>query len=370
MGPIPKLALIVGCIGVFLFYYGCSSNKEEATVSEISSPISDSRPSLDLGFDKLSDYGFFEGPMADMVPVAGIVPYDLNTPLFSDYAIKLRFVKVPEGTKATFQTDAVFDFPVGTVLIKTFYYPHDFTRPGTGRTLMETRLLIHEEEGWKALPYIWNDEQTEAYLEITGGNREISWTHLDGAVRKINYSIPNVNQCKGCHIKGNEILPIGPSARQLNKDFSYPVKASNQLAQWASLEILDSLPENKSDWPKIPVWDQPETGTITERARAYLEINCAHCHSAAGPAKTTGLMLDYHETNPAALGVGKTPVAAGRGSGGRFYGIVPSDPDASILVYRMEATDPAVMMPEMGRKQIHDEGVALVRDWIAEMDGN
>ena len=109
---------------------------------------------------------------------------------------------------------------------------------------------------------------------------------------------------------------------------------------------------------------------MIDRARAYLEINCAHCHSADGPAKTSGLMLDYHETNPAALGVGKAPVAAGRGSGGRFYGIVPGKPDASIMVYRMEATDPELMMPEMGRKQTHEEGVALVREWIAGMSEN
>ena len=237
---------------------GCQSNQEKTPISEQPTPISASRPNLDLGYDKLSDYNFFQGRMADMVPVAGVVPYDLNTPLFSDYALKARFVKVPEATKVAYQGDAVFDFPIGTVLIKTFYYHNDFTKPDDGKTLMETRLLIHEEGGWKALPYIWNKEQTEAYLEITGGNREISWTHVDGEVRKINYSIPNVNQCKGCHIKGKEILPIGPSARQLNKDFNYQGKTNNQLVEWASLAILDSLPEDQSDWPKLPVWDQPE----------------------------------------------------------------------------------------------------------------
>ncbi|MGI9545174.1 MAG: SO2930 family diheme c-type cytochrome [Cyclobacteriaceae bacterium] len=369
MRSILKITLIIIWIGV-VFVSGCQSNKEKTSAIENTTSKTESRPNLSLGFDKLSDYNFFQGKMADMIPVSGVVPYDLNTPLFSDYALKLRFVQVPEGAKVPFQADAVFDFPVGTVLIKTFYYPNDFTKPGEGRTLMETRLLIHEETGWKALPYIWDEEQTEAYLEITGGNREVSWTHVDRAVRKINYSIPNVNQCKGCHIKGKEILPIGPSARQLNKDFNYQGKTNNQLLKWASLEILDELPENKSVWPKIPVWNQPETGSIAERARAYLEINCAHCHSAAGPAKTSGLMLDYHEANPAALGVGKAPVAAGRGSGGRFYSIVPGEPEASILVYRMEATDPAIMMPEMGRKQTHKEGVALIREWIAGMERN
>jgi hypothetical protein len=106
---------------------------------------------------------------------------------------------------------------------------------------------------------------------------------------------------------------------------------------------------------------------VAARARAYLEINCAHCHNPAGAAANSGLFLDRRQSDPVALGIGKRPVAAGRGSGGRDFAIAPGDPDASILVYRMESTDPGIAMPELGRATVHVEGVKLLREWIATM---
>ena len=90
--------------------------------------------------EKLSDYGFFQGNIAQQQPAAGVVPYALNTPLFSDYAEKLRFMKLPDGRAVAYNDSAVLDFPVGTTLIKTFYFPTDFRDPAKGRRLMETRL--------------------------------------------------------------------------------------------------------------------------------------------------------------------------------------------------------------------------------------
>src|SRR5690606_5381795 len=97
-------------------------------------------------------------------------------------------------------------------------------------------------------------------------------------------------------------------------------------------------------------------------------INCAHCHRAEGPARNTGLYLTFAEGDPYKLGVRKPPVAAGRGSGGLKYGIVPGEPEESILMHRIESLDPGVMMPEVGRKMRHEEGIALVRDWIKAME--
>lgn len=324
-------------------------------------------PDSSIGLPKLSAYGFFKGNLADLLPAEGILPYDLNTPLFSDYAHKARFVKIPAGQKAIYNPSNEFDFPVGTVLIKNFFYPNDFRDASKGRKILETRLLIHEEAGWKALPYIWNDEQTEAVLEVAGGRKAISWIHSDGTTKSITYSIPNVNQCKGCHVRNSRFSPIGPSARQLNRELDYTDGKLNQLIKWKTSGMLDGLPENLSDCPKAPDWENPQDGTTEERARAYLDINCAHCHSATGPANTSGLMLNVHETNPMRLGVFKSPVAAGRGSGNHLYSIVPGKPDESILIYRMKSTDPGVMMPELGRKLIHEEGVKAVEDWIRGM---
>ena len=311
----------------------------------------------------LSEYGFFQGNMADQLPVEGILPYALNTPLFSDYAQKLRFVQLPEGTAATYQERDVLDFPVGTVLIKTFYYPNNFRKPQKGRTLLETRLLLHEADGWHALPYIWNDEQTEAYLEVAGGTQAITWTHSDGKKQQLAYSIPNMNQCKGCHIKNQKIQPIGPSARQLNRSYPYAEGEQNQLQHWQSAGYLEGLPPAE-DIPRLAVWDDPASGSLDARARAYLDINCAHCHQAEAPANTSGLLLSYDQTDTTALGIAKPPVAAGRGSGGHPYDIVPGQPHQSILWYRMASSDPGVRMPELGRQLVHKEGVALIEEWI------
>jgi len=317
--------------------------------------------------EKLSEYHFFKGTISDLHPGEDVIPYDLNTPLFTDYAYKARFIRLPKGESATYDAYEVLDFPVGTQIIKTFYYPHDFRKPQKGRTLLETRVLIKENTGWKALPYIWNEDQSEAYLDVAGGRKDISWKDENGKKHQLNYTIPNMNQCKGCHIKGDQLTPIGPSARQLNGDYAYDSDTINQLVYWQELGILDNLPELESI-PKLAQWDDPQSGTLADRARAYLDINCGHCHNPAGPANTSGLYLDIHTEDPTALGIKKAPVAAGRGSGGHQFDIFPGDANASILVYRLDSDDPGVMMPELGRKSIHTEGVELIRSWIDSLD--
>ncbi len=342
--------LPVCCLGLLLSFY----------------PADPSPAAKPLG--KLSEYGFFEGNIVDQKPIDGIVPYDLNTPLFSDYAEKLRFVQVPEGTAATYHDKQVFDFPKGTNLIKTFYYPHDARHPEQGRRLIETRVLTHTDEGWKAWTYMWNKEQTEAFLEVAGEDTEVQFTDSNGKKRTFSYSIPNVNQCKGCHSYEGKLLPIGPTARQLNHDYVYAGEASNQIAHWQGQGILEEVPTAHEDIPTIPIWDDPSTGDVNARARAWLDINCAHCHNPKGPASTSGFFLDIHQTDPHVMGVYKAPVSAGRGTGNRKYDIHPGKPDKSILYFRINSDDPGVMMPEVGHRLIHEEGVALIREWIKGME--
>lgn len=317
---------------------------------------------------KLSDYGFFEGKMADMIPIEGVMPYDLNTPLFSDYAEKMRFVKLPENGIVNYNDSTVLDFPIGTILIKTFYYFNDSRDASKGKQLMETRLLIHETAGWEALVYVWNEEQTEAFLEVAGAEKQVVWKNEKGKKQKVNYLIPNLNQCKGCHNKSQKMTPIGPSVRQLNGDFAYENETKNQLLQWQDLGILKGFPGELKSVPKIPVWNDVKTGDVNSRARAYLDINCAHCHSQNGPARTSGLYLDYHEQNSSSLGINKSPVAAGRGSGDREFTIVAGQPNESIMVFRMESEDAGIRMPEISRQLVHKEGVALIREWIEGME--
>lgn len=315
-------------------------------------------------FKTISEYNLFADP-ASQTPADGVLPFELTTPLFSDYSTKYRFIWMPDGQAAKYHDTEVFDFPVGTLIAKTFAFVDDLRDPSLGQTIVETRILMNSPEGWVVSVYIWNDEQTEADLKIAGGRREVSWTHYDGSTKNLNYIIPNVNQCKGCHIVGEAIEPIGPKGMSLNEDYPYADGVANQLARWTEAGFLSGAPD---DAPVLPTWDDPETGSVTERARAYLEVNCAHCHRPEGPANTSGLDLRYVQEDPYAWGVHRTPVAAGRGAGDRKFDIVPGKPDESILLYRLESTEPGIMMPELPRLMVHDEGVALIREWIAGLE--
>lgn len=355
----------------FILLMACGTSEKSAEKSEVVTS-SKKAPAIQVSgsgtnndAEKLSSYGLFEAPMHLLKPTAGVVPYSLNSPLFSDYAFKKRFIKLPEGVSANYHATEVLEFPVGTILIKNFYYPADFREPEKNWQILETRLLIHEKGGWKALPYVWNDEQTEAYLEVAGATKEIVWNDGEGEKRELMYSVPNQNQCRSCHLLKDKIMPIGPSARQLNGDFNYAERSHNQLTYWKSIGLLDSLPDTDK-LPKLVAYTN-SAESLGDRARAYLEINCAHCHRPEGPAKNSALHLMASVENPAAWGIGKTPIAAGKGSGGLKYDIVPQHPEQSILVYRMKSTDPGIMMPELGRKLVHAEGLDLIKKWIKNM---
>jgi uncharacterized repeat protein (TIGR03806 family) len=285
---------------------------------------------------KLSNFGFF----TDGEPNARVHPYTLNTPLFSDYAEKERFIYVPAGKKIAYRGEGLLDFPVGSALIKTFGYP--------GRKL-ETRVLMRRASGWVALPYVWNGDEAELRR---GGTRIPVTVHGQA----ISYAVPNQNQCKECHQLAGAIEPIGPKARNL---------AQPLLDDLVKAGLLDRAPVTS----KLPRWDNPRP-PIADRARAYLDVNCGHCHNRAGAASNSGLYLTWEEADPVARGNGKRPVAAGRGSGGLEVAIAPGRPDLSILLYRMKSTEPGVAMPELGRAMVHTEGVALVRDYIAGMKGS
>lgn len=316
--------------------------------------------------EKLSEYGFFEGKISEQRPAADVVPYTLNAPLFSDYAQKLRFVRLPKGATVAYNPDSVLQFPVGTSIIKTFYYANDLRNEKKGRRLIETRLLLHEENGWIALPYIWNLEQTEAILDVAGGDATVVWKDEKGIKHELNYAIPNKNQCRGCHERGETMTPIGPSVRQLNGDFKYAESSENQLINWKNKNILRGLPNDFSSVPKVPNYTDA-TAKLDDRARTYLDINCGHCHNPQGPARTSGLFLDGQTKDSTALGFSKTPVAAGKGSGNLRFDIVKGKPSESILVYRMNSTDVGEMMPELSRKRVHTEGVELIKEWIKSL---
>ena len=314
---------------------------------------------------RLSAWRLFTGKPAELHPNQGVIPYDLNTPLFSDYADKFRFVWMPPGSSAIYRADDVFDFPVGTILSKTFAFRTESDRR---ERLIETRLLVHTRTGWVGLPYVWNAEQTEATLEIAADPVPVRFVDDAGREHSTSYIVPNSNQCKECHELRKVMGPLGPKARNLNKTYAYASSPANELVHWAEAGYLKESPDPATA-PRAAVWNDASTGPLETRARTYLDVNCGSCHRPGGAAATSALYLDLADNSDENLGVCKTPVAAGHASGNLLFDVVPGKPEESILVRRMESNAPKVMMPEIARTLPHEEGIELVRSWIASLGG-
>ncbi len=296
----------------------------------------------------LSEFGFFDP--ATGRPTSGLIGYDLQSPLFSDFAVKDRLIFVPPGAQMQVDDGGRIVFPVGSAIIKTF----SFTRPDGTRRVVETRLLLHQAGGWVALPYIWRDDGSDADLRLAGGR--IAMTAQVGTrTLSFSYAVPNRNQCRTCHQRSEALVPIGPRLRNI-KDM-WGGDGGPYFAGTVPPGSLNMV---------MPRWDSAAVA-LDQRARAYLDINCAHCHNPAGSASNSGLFLEYERPMGMVTGLWKRPVAAGRGSGGLDFAIEPGRPDRSFMLYRMHSTDPGIAMPELGRGLVHDEGVALIEQWIAAM---
>ena len=325
--------------------------------------------------DRLSDWGLVSLDVEQLIISDQSLVYELNTALFSDYALKLRALYLPEGSQGKFDTTQTFDLPVGSIISKTFLYPKDLSGalltsstwtgdPSAIRTsdyeLIETRLMVRQTDGWDALPYVWDGD--DAYLSLTGTIRPMTLSSGEA----LNYLVPSKNQCASCHATNHttgELMPIGIKARHLDRTTALYNK--NQLDHLAERGWLDGVSRISR---ANAVWEDASQ-SLDHRARSYLDINCGHCHNAQGAADTSGLLLDYEDHPASAMGWCKPPIAAGRGSGGHLYGIVPGHADDSILSFRMATNDPGMMMPELGRSSVHEEGLALVSDWINSPEG-
>lgn len=312
--------------------------------------------------EKLSDYGFFKGEQRLLIPREGIIPYQLSTPLFSDYALKDRFIVLPQGASMHYVASGPLDFPDSTIIIKNFAYRNTNDQ----KIMIETRLLIKDpkDHEWKVMNYLWDETQKDAVKHIRGAQLPITLLNEQNKPLKTTYVVPNTNDCKRCHIKDSKLIPIGPKARNLN--FTIKGQQENQLILWANNNQLLNLPD-LATVVALPDWTDHKKYSIIERSRAYLDINCAHCHTKGGDAYNTGLFLDYEESDPTRLGVYKAPVSAGGGAGGLDWDIVPGSPEKSILYYRMASAEPGTAMPELARSIIHEEGVDLIKKWIQNM---
>ncbi|MDR2271811.1 MAG: hypothetical protein LBF27_12980 [Sphingobacterium sp.] len=291
--------------------------------------------------DKLSDYGLFQGKMADLIPNDRAVSYELASALFTDYADKKRFIFLPKGTHLVASDDGLPVFPDGTIISKTFYYPQQANVQEPKSILLETRLLINKDGQWNAATYQWNSSQDEAFLLTDSASVPVSFLDNEGVKRQTNYIIPSRTDCIACHRQGNHMLPIGPKIKNLNRIVVHKTDTLQQLAYWQDKGIIDMSPLKQ--FSSLPNYDD-NNQSIEKRARAYLEVNCAHCHNPIGTAYMT--MLDLRFESP----INETGIWLKQAK----------------IIGRMSVLG-EMHMPQKGTTILHAEGIALVRDYLHKL---
>ncbi|MFT4781872.1 MAG: putative repeat protein (TIGR03806 family) [Psychroserpens sp.] len=345
-------------------YIICDDNNNcgTGTINITVTPVSTVNFNLEeVPFNTLSEYNFFDGVMKDLDPSFGVFPYDLNSSLFSDYAHKKRFVWMPEGSKANYNSDFTpLDFPVGSVLIKNFYY--DNVLPNNTTRIIETRLMYFTQDGWDFAEYVWNDEQTEATFTNSGSFTNVDWLE-NGVTNTVTYRIPSRNECFACHNKFGTPVPIGPKPQNLNRDLSYPDGAANQLQKWIEVGYLENnLPTSIVSTVK---WDD-ESLDLDLRLRSYLDINCAHCHSEESYCEYRPIRFAFHESeDDTNKGVCVEPDTQIEGTS---FIVAPGNLEASVLRYRVTSIEEQNRMPIIGRTLKHEEGVRLIEEWINSLN--
>ena len=365
----------------------------------------------------LSQYNLFaDAQDPTSAPNGAGVPFVLNTKLFSDYSVKYRVLFLPPGTQAVYKDastngpNATLDFPVGTIIAKTFA----FLDEGTGtENVVETRLLIKRvssatnDARWDGNAYIWSTENGTrvARLAREGGSKAVSWDYHDAdsgvalSGSTPSYTIPNANQCLSCHSRFDVepgTAPIGLKVRNLNRPYAsesskdsgqsqHEIAGQNQIDYLCTKNLVMNCPERTlseagiaTNLERLPAYNVPgDAGfaagsdeDIESRAKAYLEVNCQHCHNYNGFAASTGLYMTAAEPVNQAFGICKHPTATGaEGSDGRPVDIWPGDPARSITEFRIgpEATSPSARMPPLARSVVHAEGHALIEQWIRDV---
>lgn len=316
-------------------------------------------------YSTLSEYNFFKDDIASLDPVYGVLPYDLITPLFSDYAKKKRFVWMPENESANYVTDySPLDFPIGTILIKNFYFENILHNAST--KILETRLMILKSDGWVFANYKWNDDQTEANFNLNGSFEAFSFIE-NGITKNLNYRIPSSSECNTCHKSINEApIPIGPKPQNLNRPYTYDSGNENQLQKWKTMGYLSNTTptniESLVDWS--------DTNQLLEtRVRSYLDVNCAHCHSDNRHCDYRPIRFAFNESNDITnLGVCVPPNTVIDPA--LTFIVTPGNYERSVLHTRISSTEENLRMPLLSRTLKHTEGVVLIEQWINTLNPN
>lgn len=325
----PKIVIcsFLFLISVSSFFNSCRKDNDEVI------PIP-----MTVEFEQtLSSYNIYQGTLKNLEPSSNFHLIELNSSLFSNYAKKQRLVKIPVGTKIIKNENGIPLFPEGTILVKTFFYYNDERDENLGKKVIETRLLIKSEGLWNVATYIWNDNQTSATLELNGFDTQVSWITSTGINRSITYHFPDQDECASCHQANSEVLPIGPSLRNMNIDVMRSNTTINQLEHFQSIGVLNTF--DVSQINQISNYHDLNL-SLEERARAYFDMNCAHCHNPSGWKKATSRSFDFRF---------ETPLSS--------TNILEKKDDIKKAVQEGE-------MPFLGNTVIHQEGVDLIVQYI------
>lgn len=373
----PTTALVLAAaLGAAFAAPSCGDDTDTETTPEPEPEVTVTPAPFGEPFDDLAEWHLF-ADLAAQKPAKRVIPYDVIAPLFSDYTTKTRFLYVPEGKTIQYSAEGDWEFPEGSILVKTFAYADDLRDPSGPSRVMETRLLYKEPEGWVPHTYVWNEAQTAAERTVAGKFLGVDFIGLDGESMHNDYRVPNTNECKDCHhndVDGDPIVvSLGPKTRQLDRELDFGEGLENQIDHLASIGFLDIEPPPPAERERL-VDPYSGEGDVSLRARSYFDANCSGCHHLGGSAGVqSALLLDFHATEPSQAdpsdyGVCKRPTSPGGATCGNEFDVVPGDPDASILICRMSATEPEVRMPPLGSRIVHEEGLTLLREWIDSLE--
>jgi uncharacterized repeat protein (TIGR03806 family) len=325
---------------------------------------------------KLSETGLFAS-VKDHVPAPGVIPYTVNAPLWSDHAVKERFMAIPKGGKIDYNPNDPWRFPEGSVMVKGFGMQMKAGDPSSVKWL-ETRILHFELGQWRYYTYIWNDEQTDAELlgkEALDRELEISDANAPGGKRKQKWHFPSRAECTLCHtfIAG---YALGTNTAQLNGMFKYANAEDNQLRAMDHIGMFKSPlkdyykpakdAQEKDPLPSAVHLAHPsdEKAPLEDRARAYMQGNCAHCHRMWGGG-IASFQLQYTLPLARTQTVNAPPEHGDFGIEGAKI-LAPGAPEKSMLLHRMTLLGQG-RMPHIASSVIDEEGVKLLKEWISKM---
>ena len=287
----------------------------------------------------LSEMNLFLGDLSELNVTSNAFEYDLNTTLFSDYSHKQRIIALPSGTSMEFDGNGSPIFPDNTVIAKTFYYNNDERDLSLGKTIIETRVLIKTNGSWETGNYKWNEDQTDGVLDFNASPIPITWIDIDGQTNSVNYKIPSNSQCFTCHRTDSEKKPIGFKLRGLN----FERNGVNQLQELIDNQLIVGL-NDITIVRTLPKWDDSINYSLEERARAYMDVNCAHCHIEGGYCDLQSILrLDYETP------FSDTNILSQKNS---IINRISSDFQVGLT------------MPWIGTTILHDEGVDLMLEYL------